>query len=134
MYVDRTPGSFIEKKDFSLVWHYRKVETGLGELRSRELTSHLKYISAERDLQVQEGDMVIEIKNSSVNKGVATASWLKKKDYDFYFACGDDWTDEDTFKAMPEGSFTVKVGASSSAAKYRVESYKDIRHILSEIV
>ena len=133
MYVDRTPGSFIEKKDYSLVWHYRKVETGLGELRSRELTSHLKYISSERDLQVQEGDMVIEIKNSNVNKGIAAASWLKKKDYDFYFACGDDWTDEDTFKAMPDSAFTVKVGSSSSAAKYRVEDFKDIRRLLSQL-
>lgn len=134
MYVDRTPGSFIEKKDFSLVWHYRKVETGLGELRSRELTSHLKYISSERDLQVQEGDMVIEIKNSNVNKGIAAASWLKKKDYDFYFACGDDWTDEDTFKAMPDNAFTVKVGSSSSAAKYRVENFLDIRSLLQQLI
>ena len=133
VYVDRTPGSFIERKDFSLVWHYRKVETGLGELRSRELTSHLKYLSAERDLQVQEGDMVIEIKNSNVNKGIAAASWIKEKDYDFLFACGDDWTDEDTFKAMPEEAFTVKVGSSFSSAKYRVQDYKEIRVLLSEL-
>ncbi len=133
VYVDRTPGSFIEKKDYSLVWHYRKVETGLGDLRSRELTSHLKYISAERDLQVQEGDMVIEIKNSSVNKGTAAASWLKKQSYDFFFAAGDDWTDEDTFKAMPDQAYTIKVGVSSSAAKYRVESYKDIRQVLTDL-
>lgn len=133
MYVDRTPGSFIEKKDFSLVWHYRKVETGLGELRSRELTSHLKYLSAERDIQIQEGDMVIEIKNSSVNKGIAAASWLKKRNYDFSFACGDDWTDEDTFKAMPQDAFTIKVGMASSAAKYRVESFQDIRDLLKNL-
>lgn len=133
MYVDRTPGSFIERKDYSLVWHYRKVETGLGELRSRELTSHLKYITSERELQVQEGDMVIEIKNSLVNKGVAAASWLKKNPYDFYFAVGDDWTDEDTFKGIPEEAFTIKVGSSSSAAKYRVESYKDVRVLLTEL-
>ena len=130
MYVDRTPGSFIERKDFSMVWHYRKVEPGLGELRSRELANLLKYLSADKDLQVQEGDMVIEIKNARVNKGVAAASWLKKNDYDFSFACGDDWTDEDTFKAMPEDAFTVKVGSSSSAAKYRVENFKDIRKLL----
>lgn len=133
MYVDRTPGSFIEKKDYSLVWHYRKVETGLGELRSRELSSHLKYISSERDIQIQEGDMVIEVKNSSVNKGVAAAHWLKGKGYDFYLACGDDWTDEDTFKAMPKEAYTIKVGSASSAAKYRVQSYKDIREILGEL-
>ncbi|MEO9483671.1 MAG: bifunctional alpha,alpha-trehalose-phosphate synthase (UDP-forming)/trehalose-phosphatase [Ekhidna sp.] len=133
VYVDRTPGSFIEKKDYSLVWHYRKVETGLGDLRSRELTSHLKYISAERDLQVQEGDMVIEIKNSSVNKGTAASSWLKKQAYDFFFAAGDDWTDEDTFKAMPTEAYTIKVGASSSAGKYRVESYRDVRKVLAAL-
>ncbi|MEP5612570.1 MAG: bifunctional alpha,alpha-trehalose-phosphate synthase (UDP-forming)/trehalose-phosphatase [Cyclobacteriaceae bacterium] len=133
MYVDRTPGSFIEQKDYSLVWHYRKVETGLGELRSRELTSHLKYISSERDIQVQEGDMVIEVKHSQVNKGTAVANWLQQETYDFYMACGDDWTDEDTFKAMPEETHTIKVGAASSAAKYRVESYKDIRVLLQSL-
>lgn len=133
-YVDRTPGSFIEHKDYSLVWHYRKVETGLGELRSRELTSHLKYIASERDIQIQEGEKVIEVKHSQVNKGTAASSWVKKGEYDFLMACGDDWTDEDTFKAMPENTYTIKVGVSSSAAKYRVESYQDIRKLLSSLV
>lgn len=130
-YVDRTPGSFIENKDFSLVWHYRKVETGLGEMRTRELTSHLKYISSERDVQIMEGNKVIEIKSARINKGYAAAHWIKHADYDFYMAFGDDWTDEDTFRAMPKEAFTVKVGSSSSSAKYRVESPKEIRMILS---
>lgn len=134
MYVDRTPGSFIEEKDYSLVWHYRKVETGLGDLRSRELTSHLKYVSSERDIQVQEGDMVIEVKNSQVNKGTAVKSWLDESQHDFVLACGDDWTDEDTFMAMPEDAYSIKVGSSSSAAKYRVESYRDIRKLLKELI
>lgn len=133
MYVDRTPGSFVEEKDYSLVWHYRKVETGLGDLRSRELTSHLKYISSERDIQIQEGHMVIEVKNSLVNKGTAVTSWLKEYDSDFYLACGDDWTDEDTFMAMPEEGYTIKVGMSSSAAKYRVEGFQDIRKMLKSL-
>lgn len=133
MYVNRTPGSFVEEKDYSLVWHYRKVETGLGELRSRELTSHLKYISSERDIQIQEGHMVIEVKNSLVNKGTAVTSWLKEYDSDFTMACGDDWTDEDTFMAMPQEAYTIKVGVSSSAAKYRVEGFKDIRKMLKSL-
>lgn len=133
-YVDRTPGSFIEKKDYSLVWHYRKVETGLGQLRTRELTSHLKYISSEKDIQIMEGDMVIEVKNSRVNKGVAATEWMKRDSYDFYMACGDDWTDEDTFKAMPEDAYTIKVGSASSAAKYRVEANPQIREILKALI
>ncbi len=132
-YVDRTPGSFVEQKDYSLVWHYRKVETGLGEIRTRELTSHLKYITNDKDLQVLEGDMVVEIKNSQVNKGKAAQKWLLSNKGDFIMACGDDWTDEDTFKSMPAESHTIKVGGLSSAAKYRVQSYKEIRLLLQSL-
>lgn len=129
-YVNRTPGSFIEEKDHSLVWHFRRVETGLGELRSRELTSHLKYLSTGKNLQVLEGDMVVEVKNADVNKGNAAQKWLESYEHDFVIAFGDDWTDEDTFKAMPEDAFTVKVGNTSSAANYNVPAVKEVRSFL----
>ncbi len=132
-YVSRTPGSFIEVKDYSLVWHYRKVETGLGELRTRELTSHLKFLAADQNLHVLEGDMVVEIKSSEVNKGRAAQRWLQKMKADFYMAVGDDWTDEDTFKAMPDNAFTIKVGSTQSAAKYSVTDYADVRALLKKL-
>lgn len=133
-YVRRTPGSFIEEKDYSLVWHYRKVETGLGELRTRELTSHLKYLATNQNLQVLEGDMVVEFKSSEVNKGRAARSWLKRYSADFVMAIGDDWTDEDTFKAMPSSAFTIKVGSSQSAAKYSIGSPKEVRALLNSLI
>lgn len=133
-YVDRTPGSFIEKKDYSLVWHYRKVETGLGEARTRELTSHLKYITVDRNLKVLEGNKVVEIKNSEIDKGRAATVWLNKYPSDFVMACGDDWTDEDTFKAMPSSAWSIKVGSTSSAAKYRVTDHLEIRDILKNLI
>ena len=129
-YVGRTPGSFVEKKDYSLVWHYRKVETGLGELRSRELASHLKFLSADQNLHVLEGDMVVEIKSSEVNKGRAAQRWLHTDQSDFFMAIGDDWTDEDTFIAMPDDAYTIKVGRTNSAAKYSVADYKEVRELL----
>jgi trehalose 6-phosphate synthase/phosphatase len=132
-YVDRTPGSFIEEKDHSLVWHFRKVETGLGELRSRELTSHIKYLTTGKNLQVLEGDMVVEIKNADVNKGNAAQKWLDSYDNDFVIAIGDDWTDEDTFKAMPEDAITVKVGSTSSAAMYNIPTVRDVRNFLRRL-
>ena len=133
-YVDRTPGSFVEKKDYSLVWHYRKVETGLGEARTRELTSHLKYITVDRNLKVLEGNKVVEIKNSEIDKGRAATVWLNKHPSDFVMACGDDWTDEDTFKVMPDSAYTIKVGTTSSAAKYRVTDFHDIRKLLKSLL
>ncbi|MAE83376.1 MAG: bifunctional alpha,alpha-trehalose-phosphate synthase (UDP-forming)/trehalose-phosphatase [Flammeovirgaceae bacterium] len=133
-YVDRTPGSFVEKKDYSLVWHYRKVETGLGEARTRELTSHLKYITVDRNLKVLEGNKVVEIKNSEIDKGRAASVWLNNYPSDFVMACGDDWTDEDTFKAMPRSAFSIKVGSTSSAARYRVTDHTEIRDILKSLI
>ncbi len=133
LYVNRTPGSFIEEKDYSLVWHHRKVETGLGELRTRELSSHLKYLSSNMNLQVLEGDMVVEIKSARVNKGRAAHQWIEDFPSDFIMAIGDDWTDEDTFKAMPEDSWTIKVGSSSSAAKYNLNSPAEVKDFLSKL-
>lgn len=133
IYVNKTPGSFIEEKDYSLVWHYRKVETGLGELRAREIISHLKYLAVNMNLQVLEGNKVVEIKNLEVNKGKAALRWLSKLTPDFILSLGDDWTDEDTFKAMPDKAYTVKVGDIHSAAKYSISDYKAVRELLSSL-
>jgi len=134
LYVNRTPGSFIEEKDFSLVWHYRKVETGLGKLRTSEISTHLKYLASNINLQVLEGDHVVEIKSMEVNKGKAANQWLHDSSADFILSIGDDWTDEDTFKVMPDDAYTVRVGSISSAAKYNVENYKSVRDFLKHIV
>src|SRR5699024_2404335 len=75
-YVDRTPGSFIEEKSYSLVWHYRKVEEGLGDLRASEIMNDLRLIIADKGLQMLPGNKVIEIKNIEVNKGKMALSWL----------------------------------------------------------
>ena len=40
-YVDRTAGTFIEEKNYSLVWHFRKSEPEQGELRANELKDEL---------------------------------------------------------------------------------------------
>ncbi|MEO9477781.1 MAG: bifunctional alpha,alpha-trehalose-phosphate synthase (UDP-forming)/trehalose-phosphatase [Cyclobacteriaceae bacterium] len=132
-YVDRTPGSFVEQKDYSLVWHYRKVETGLGEERTRELTSRLKYATIDKNLKVLEGNKVVEIKNSEIDKGRAAKLWLQNHPSDFIMACGDDWTDEDTFRAMPKNAYSIKVGSNSSAANFRVMDFTEIRSLLKSL-
>ncbi|CAN5879917.1 bifunctional alpha,alpha-trehalose-phosphate synthase (UDP-forming)/trehalose-phosphatase [soil metagenome] len=134
LHVSRTPGSLLEEKDFSLVWHYRKVETGLGEVRVSELISHLSYIANSINLQLLEGDKVIEIKNVEVNKGKAAFRWIETYPHDYVLAIGDDKTDEDTFKAMPDNAFTIKVGNSRSVAKYYLDSFQEVRSLLLDLV
>ncbi|WP_345211660.1 bifunctional alpha,alpha-trehalose-phosphate synthase (UDP-forming)/trehalose-phosphatase [Mucilaginibacter gynuensis] len=132
-YVDRTPGAFIEEKNYSLVWHYRKTEKGLGELRTNELMNNLRYLINDRGLQLLPGNKVVEIKNIEINKGKATSALLHNKEYDFIMALGDDHTDEDIFKALPDNSLTVKVGSNISAARFYLRNYHEVRHLLKSL-
>lgn len=132
-YVLRTPGAFIEEKHHSLVWHYRKVESGLGDLRMRELFSHLKYMARGHNLQVLEGNMVLEIKRPDINKGRAATALMKGQEFDFILAIGDDWTDEDTFKAMPKSAYSIRVGYSYTQANYNIKSFRQVRNLLTKL-
>lgn len=129
-FTDRTPGALIEEKSYSLVWHYRKVEEGLGELRANELVDTLRYYIADKPLQLLPGDKVIEIKNVEINKGKAALSWMKEAAFDFIMGIGDDVTDEDIFKALPATAYTIKVGSYISAARFYLRSFREVRQLL----
>lgn len=131
LYVDRTPGSFIEEKDYSLVWHFRKAEAGLGDLRARELISNLQYLTSNMDIHIMEGNKVIEIKNAGVNKGKGAMKFLNRSEHDFIIAFGDDYTDEDTFRVIPENGYSVKVGFNSTDAKFNIKSPVEVRKMLT---
>jgi trehalose 6-phosphate synthase/phosphatase len=132
-FVDRTPGTFIEEKNYSLAWHYRKTNPELGEVRANELSAVLKDMISNHGLSVLQGNKVLEIKNSGVNKGKAANKLLVEK-YDFIFAVGDDWTDEYLFTELPDNTTTVKVGINKTDAKYYVNNVEQVRKLLSQFV
>lgn len=130
LYVDRTPGSFLEEKEFSLVWHYRRVEPDLGARRAIELKDELLQLTANLDLGVLEGNKVVEVKNTAVNKGKAAMRWVTMRDWDFILAIGDDFTDEDVFAALPASAYSIRVNLIPTQAKYNIESYLEARELL----
>ena len=134
LFVDKTPGSFIEKKSYSLVWHYRKVDPELGSVRARELVEDLLHLTTNLNLMVLEGGKVIEIKSGAINKGRAAMHWIARKEWDFILAIGGDWTDEDLFEILPESAYTIKVGSDRSKAKFYVTNYLDIGELLQGLV
>ncbi|MEL7163323.1 MAG: trehalose-phosphatase, partial [Bacteroidota bacterium] len=127
--VARTPGSFIEEKDYSLAWHYRGIDRDLGEKRVREFRDTLSYLIQNQDLQVLEGNKVVEIKNAGVNKGKATSHWVMKGKWDFVLGIGDDATDEDIFNNLPEDGISIKVGADRTAARYNLLGVAEVRRM-----
>jgi len=133
LFTDRTPGSFIEEKEYSLVWHYRRANPELAIIRSRELKETLLDLTRNRDIGVLEGNKVIEVKKVGISKGKAALNWLEKENWDFILAIGDDWTDEDVFEVLPGKAYSIKVGFGFSRAAYRIESPEKVRELLSQL-
>lgn len=133
-FANMTAGSVVEEKNYSLAWHYRKVQSGLGNLRSQELVDHLRYLLPHHGLQLLMGNKVIEVKNSELNKGRAAMEIVNHFKPDFIFAIGDDATDEDMFLELPRESITVKVGSRKSAARYYIETQEDVLKLIKYFI
>jgi trehalose 6-phosphate synthase/phosphatase len=133
LYVDRLPGALLEEKDFSLAWHYRRADPDQAPLRAKELVDDLAGFTRNIDVQVYEGNKVIELRNSGVNKGVAATAWLANQTPEFILGIGDDWTDEDLFRNLPQTAVSVRVGLANTAARFYLGNHTAVRRILREL-
>ncbi|MGA2245982.1 MAG: bifunctional alpha,alpha-trehalose-phosphate synthase (UDP-forming)/trehalose-phosphatase, partial [Verrucomicrobiota bacterium] len=131
-FVDRVPGALLEEKEYSLAWHYRRADFEQASLRAKELVDDLAGYTRNIDLQVFEGNKVVELRNAGVNKGTAALEWLSGWAPDFVLAVGDDWTDEDLFRALPLTALSVHVGVANTAARYYVSNHLAVRRMLRE--
>lgn len=132
--VEQTPGSLLEEKDFSLVWHYRMADPEFGLWQARELYSQLQGMLAGTGLQVQNGDKVVEVKWAEIHKGVAATQIIEgAQPVDFILAVGDDRTDEDLFAAVPQEQWTIKVGTGFSVARFSLSTPADVLQLLTDL-
>ena len=134
LYVQRSPGSFVEEKTHTLAWHYRNVHPELGFIRSRELLDNLHHLVRNTPLQIIDGNKVIEVRISGVDKGSVAKKFLQDADYDFIMAFGDDKTDEDMFKALADKAVTVKIGTGHTAAQYNLTNQGEVVHLLKRLI
>jgi len=132
-YVDRLPGALLEEKEFSLAWHYRAADPELASRRARELLDALAGFTRNIDVQVLEGNKVLEVRSTGVSKGTAATEWLASQAAEFILAIGDDWTDEDLFRALPPTAFSVRVGLAKTAARYYLANHTAARRLLREL-
>lgn len=122
--VEKTPGSRIETKKTSLVWHYRNCDKWLAELREKQLINALMRPCARLNLQIMRGSKIVEVKSIGFNKGTEAIRLVKSHNYDFILAMGDDITDDDMFHALPDEAITIKVGTVSPIARYSLPQHE----------
>ncbi|KAL4733394.1 glycosyltransferase family 20-domain-containing protein [Aspergillus similis] len=123
-FTERTQGSFIERKKVALTWHYRRADPEYGAFQARECRKQLEeHVSKTWDVEVMAGKANLEVRPRFVNKGfIATRlveAYEDGKVPEFILCSGDDFTDEDMFRALKKFElpgdhvYTVTVGASS---------------------
>lgn len=134
LYKQRSPGSFLEEKTHTLAWHYRNVHPELGFIRSRELLDNLHHLVRNTPLQIIDGNKVIEVRISGVDKGAVAKQFLDQEAYDFILAVGDDKTDEDMFKALAGRAVTVKIGPGHTAAQYNLSNQAEVANLLHQLI
>ncbi len=122
-YAERTPKSFVEKKNFSLAWHYRQSPRDYGLLQSKKLAEELELGLANQPVTILRGKKVVEVRAGEADKGAFISWYLDQTTTDtFAFAFGDDLTDEDMFKALKDRGVSVKIGFGKTSADFRVRT------------
>ena len=132
-YVDRVAGSFVEEKDFALVWHYRGADPEPGRLAAQELKDHLLALTANIDVHVLQGNRTVEVRIAGVNKGTGGFPFLSGGSHDFILCIGDDATDEDLFAILPETAYSIRVGPGGTCARHMIPDVQDVVQLLSEM-
>jgi len=134
IYSDRLPGSFVEEKEESIAWHFRMADPEQAALCAPELIDHLLGLTAKTDLQVVQGQKVVEVRRAGINKGSGAAPWTAAGACDFILAIGDDTTDEDLFKALPAQAISLRVGIAATHAQYNIRNYREVIDLLGAFI
>jgi trehalose 6-phosphate synthase/phosphatase len=133
IYADRLPGALVEEKEHSIAWHYRLADPEQARFLAAELSDHLLNLTAKSDLQVIHGIKVVEIRNAGVNKGTAALEWMVQNHFDFILAVGDDATDEDLFRSLPERAVSIRVGIAGTHAQHNLRNTVEVIELLRSL-
>lgn len=154
-------GAFIERKRCALTWHYRQADPEQAAHAAREAKRELEATVAKNwDVDVMEGKANLEVRPTFINKGEIAKRLVANYNTDishivdgsnpelkrgieqggpveFVLCMGDDFTDEDMFRALSglsgtaldaDNIFTVTVGASTKVtlARWHVLEPEDV--------
>ena len=134
LYEQSTPGSFIEDKRTSLVWHYRRADPEFGAWKAKELATDLGALTDNQPLQIRHGRKIVEITSTHINKGAAISRVLEETSYDLIVVAGDDTTDESMFRLDLTNLISIKVGHTDTQAQHRVATPAAFRALLDRAV
>ncbi|CAM8991512.1 unnamed protein product [Rhodiola kirilowii] len=149
LYMEATDGSYIEKKESSLVWHHQDADLGFGSGQAKELLDHLESVLANEPVAVKRGQFIVEVKPQGVTKGSVAQKIFNSmagsgRQADFVLCIGDDRSDEDMFEIIGSATtsgilssntsvYACTVGQKPSKAKYYVDDTTEVINVLEAL-
>lgn len=133
-YEDSTPGSWIEVKRSTVVWHYRRSDPEFGRWKANQLVGELSEVISNLPVEIHHGKAIVEVSSLQVSKGSAMDRLLGGRDYGLILCAGDDQTDETMFSSSVKNLLSVKVGTGTTAAGYRIRNPGELRSMLRQII
>jgi trehalose 6-phosphate phosphatase len=134
--VQNFPGARLEKKPFSLAFHFRNI----GESRQEEARSAAIEMLGQEAVAVKDGKKVVEFFAVNADKGSAlariqehTAAMAEGRPLTTLFV-GDDVTDEAAFEVLTGEDIGVKVGPGPTAARFAVEDQEEVAPMLRRLL
>jgi len=134
LYTGMTPGSFIEEKTSSVVWHYRNSDPEFGSWKAHQLVAELYEMLSNLPVEIHHGKKIVEVSSIQINKGNVLEHFMLLNKYDAVLCAGDDETDESMFRLNADSIISIKIGKEDTAAEFRVSGPKAFRDFLVQAI
>ena len=134
LYEQSTPGSWLEEKRTSLVWHYRKTDPEFGTWKANQLAHELGTMMANEPVKIRHGRKIVEVTAAEVSKGAAVRRLMHENNYDLVLCAGDDQTDESMLELSAPNVISIKVGPEPTRARYRLRDPAAFRRFLFDAI
>lgn len=117
-FAESHAGIWLEDKGATLAIHFRERPELAGEV-----LAFLSHFQQGRDLAVQEGKMVVELKSAAFDKGTAIKTLMSREPFEGRFPVfiGDDLTDEHGFSEVQRaGGVAIRIGVPDVPTQARL--------------
>ena len=124
--TEEIPGSWVERKPFSAVMHFRSVAPEqMPEARQAALAA-----LEQEGGHVMEGHGVVEVLVREPAKGTALESLRSSVGADAVVYLGDDVTDDDAFAVLGPDDLAISIGPTPTGAAFQVASPRAAAEVL----
>jgi alpha,alpha-trehalose-phosphate synthase [UDP-forming]/trehalose-phosphatase len=135
----RHPGALIERKTWSLAFHFRSIAPDDRDAAEVEVEHRVHaWLASHSGFEELRGSEVLEVRPSRMDKASAVP-WLREHagERSRLLALGDDVTDEDMFRSLAGEDEAIVVGTERdrpTAARWRLGGVDDARKFLKWLI